>query len=122
MGIHMQITYVGFAGSAQIESAAAVQFVRLERFGHAIAGCHLAIEALRERPALLARVSAASADAIGGMFGPRLLFDARLDLIARDGDLVPVEHCMHADPNVAVRTAFDKAERQLECGAVGARH
>src|SRR3569832_551956 len=49
MGIDMQIVYLGFAGSAQIESEAAAQLVRLERFGRCISGCHLALEAIRER-------------------------------------------------------------------------
>ncbi len=47
MGIDMQIVYLGFAGSAQIESEAAAQLVRLERFGRCISGCHLALEAIR---------------------------------------------------------------------------
>jgi hypothetical protein len=82
MGVGMQIVCLGFAGTSQIEGEAATQLVRLERFCRSIAGCHLAIEAIRERP------GTAEAGA--------------------------PEHCLNADPNIAVRTAFDVAERKLD--------
>jgi len=110
MGIDMQILYFGFAGSAQIEAEAAVQFVRLERFGKSISGCHLAIEAIRER---------APDGTSRGVFDAtpnHLMFDARLDLVLRNGELVPLEHRQSADPDAAVRAAFDAAERLLERG------
>jgi hypothetical protein len=107
MGVGMQIVYLGFAGTSQIEGEAATQLVRLERFKRFIAGCHLAIEAIRERPG----GAGASAPA-GDIRCP--VFDARLDLIMRNGELVPIEHCLNADPSVAVRTAFDVAERKLD--------
>ncbi|MFM0455326.1 hypothetical protein PQR21_33535 [Paraburkholderia nemoris] len=101
MGVSMQIVYLGFAGTSQIEGEAATQLVRLERFSRSVAGCHLAIEAIRERPG-------------GAATDIRCpVFDARLDLIMRNGDLVPIEHCSNADPNMAVRAAFDFAERRL---------
>ncbi|WP_235993728.1 hypothetical protein [Paraburkholderia solitsugae] len=103
----MQIVYLGFAGTSQIEGEAATQLVRLERFKRFIAGCHLAIEAIRERPGG-AGASAPASD----IRCP--VFDARLDLIMRNGELVPIEHCLNSDPNVAVRTAFDVAERKLD--------
>jgi hypothetical protein len=106
MGVSMQIVYLGFAGTSQIEGEAATQLVRLERFSRSIAGCHLAIEAIRERPGG-ARASAPATD----IRCP--VFDARLDLIMRNGDLVPIEHCSNADPNMAVRAVFDVAERKL---------
>lgn len=117
MGIEMQIVYFGFAGSAQIEAEAAAQFVRLERFGRSISGCHLAIEAIHER---------ASNDVPGDVpVAPRgvldttpnhLMFDARLDLVLRNGELVPLDHRQSPDPDAAVRAAFDAAERLLERG------
>lgn len=93
MGIGMQIVYFGFAGAAPIEAEAAIQLLRLERFAASISGCHLAIEAMN--------------DAQGRRY------DARLDLITRDNDLVPMPHFMNADPEAAVRAAFDCAERAL---------
>jgi hypothetical protein len=117
MGIDMQIVYFGFAGTAQIESEAAAQLVRLERFCKAISGCHLAVEAIRSR---------ASNDMVDGFDARRavsdatsdhLLFDARLDLILRTGELVPLEHQQGADADGAVRAAFDAAERMLAGGA-----
>lgn len=114
MGIDMQIVYFGFAGSAQIESDAAAQLVRLERFGRFISGCHLAIEAIHER-ALYAMPGAHQG-------APRIaqshtLFDARLDLVLRTGELVPLEHRQGPDPDGAIRAAFDAAERLLEQNA-----
>jgi hypothetical protein len=102
MGIGMQIVYLGFAGSAPIEAEAGAQFVRLERFWKTISGCHLAIEALHDSPG-------------------HLTYDARLDLITRANELIPVKHCLNEDANVALRAAFDAAEQQLESAShVGA--
>jgi len=109
MGIDMQIVYLGFAGSAQIESEAAAQLVRLERFSRAISGCHLALEAIRGQ----APQDAESAES--AIHEPeQRLFDARLDLVLRSGELVPVEHRQSADADRAVHEAFDAAERMLE--------
>ena len=107
MGVGMQIVYLVFAGTSQIEGEAATQLVRLERFSRSIAGCHLAIEAIRE-PSGVAGASAPTAEI------RHPVFDARLDLIMRNGELVPIEHCLNVDPNIAVRTAFDVAERKLD--------
>jgi hypothetical protein len=115
MGIDMQIIYLGFAGSAPIESEAAAQLVRLERFWKAISGCHLAIESFQEP---------ASADRAGARRATperapnRRTFDVRLDLVLRTGELVPLRHQQSADPDDAVRAAFDAAERLLEHGVV----
>ncbi|MFM0514447.1 hypothetical protein [Paraburkholderia sp. RL17-373-BIF-A] len=98
MGIDMQINYFGFAASAQIESEVAAQLVRLERFGKAISGCHLAIEAVHEQTL------------------DHPMFDAHLDLVLRTGELIPLEHRQNFDPDIAVRAAFDAAERLLERG------
>ncbi|MFL9965481.1 hypothetical protein PQR02_31475 [Paraburkholderia sediminicola] len=113
MGIDMQIVYFGFAGSAQIESEAAAQLVRLERFGKAISGCHLAIEAIHERA--FNDVPRERRPAPETTPNHRM-FDARLDLVLRTGRLVPLAHQQSADADDAVRAAFDAAERLLECG------
>jgi hypothetical protein len=113
MGIDMQIVYFGFAGSAHIESEAAAQLVRIERFGKSISGCHLAIEAIHER------ASSDIPDALRAAPGTSLnhiLYDARLDLVLRTGELVPVEHRQSLDPDVSVRAAFDAAEHLLDHG------
>jgi hypothetical protein len=111
MGIGMQIVYFGFAGSAQIESEAAAQLVRLERFAKFISGCHLAIEAIHERA--LHEIP----DRRHAARGNHLKFDVRLDLGLRSGELMPIEHRQSPDPDGAVRAAFDAAERLLVCGA-----
>jgi hypothetical protein len=102
----MQIVYLGFAGTSQIEAEAASQLIRLERFGKSIAGCHLAVEAIRMTPDGC-RNGAYAGEA------PTPLFDARLDLIMRDGQLVPVRHCLDTSANVAIKAAFDLAEQKL---------
>lgn len=109
----MQIAYFGFAGSAQIESEAAAQLVRLERFGKFISGCHLAIEAIHERA--LHEIPDSRRAAQGTTLN-HLKFDARLDLVLRTGELMPLEHRESPDPDGAVRAAFDSAERLLERG------
>jgi hypothetical protein len=100
MGVGMQITYLGFAGSAPIEAEAGMQLVRLERFREYLAGCHLTVEAI-----------------CNGLFHGKpasLLYDARLDLITRTDDLIAVEHCLNENLGIALRAAFDAAERRLE--------
>jgi hypothetical protein len=114
MGIDMQIVYFGFAGSAQIEAEAAAQLVRLERFCKSISGCHLAIEAIRERA--LSEIAGARRAAPEAT-PHHLMFDARLDLVLRTGELLPLGHQQSADPDSAVRAAFDAAELLLERGA-----
>lgn len=94
MGIGMQIVYLGFAGAARIEAEAAVQLLRLERFGHLLGGCHLAIEQMRSA-------------------GDSAVYDVRLDLILRNNDLIPLPHCAGASAEAGLRTAFDRAERLL---------
>lgn len=118
MGIDMQIVYFGFAGSAQIESEAAAQLVRLERFGRFISGCHLAIEAIHERSLYdMPGARGAAPGTASGTAPNHTLFDARLDLVLRTGELVPLEHRQGHDPDGAIREAFDAAERLLEQGA-----
>jgi hypothetical protein len=103
MGVGMQIAYMGFARSAEIEAEASVQLVRIDRFACRIAGCHLALEVLR------------------GDNGSRS-YDARLDLITRDYNMIPIEHVTDSDVQRAIRAAFDAAVRLLATNgeAVGA--
>jgi hypothetical protein len=90
MGLGMQIAYLGFAGSSDAECEAGVQLVRLERLSKDIANCHLTVEAYRDSS------------------GQRV-FDARLDLITREFDLLPVTSSIDADLSVAIHRAFDNA-------------
>lgn len=93
MGIGMQIGYLGFAAAARTEAEAAVQLLRLERFGHILSGCCLSIEQ---------------------MHGPSgAVFDIRLDLILRNNGLIVVPHCINADAQAGLHDAFDCAERLL---------
>ncbi|MCX4145132.1 MULTISPECIES: HPF/RaiA family ribosome-associated protein [Paraburkholderia] len=107
MGVGMQIVYLGFAGTSQIEAEAASQLVRLERFSRSISGCHLAIESIRVAS------GRSGADVLAGdRRSP--VFDARLDLIMRNGELVAIGHCLDTDATAAIQAAFDSAEQQLE--------
>ncbi|AMM17026.1 hypothetical protein AX768_20590 [Burkholderia sp. PAMC 28687] len=90
----MQIRYLGFIGTPEIESDAAIQLLKLAPFGKLIRGCHLAIEAFRDT----AKVQ---------------LYDTRLDLITQDYSLVPIEHSTNSDPHEGMLHAFDGAVRVL---------
>lgn len=93
MGIGMQIVYLGFPGAARIEAEAGIQLLRLMRFARLVSHCHLAIEALH---------------------GPNgVYYDARLDIVTPERLLLPMPHCADAEPEAAVRAAFDFAEREL---------
>jgi hypothetical protein len=113
MGIDMQVVYLGFAGSAQIESEAAAQLVRLQRFGKAISGCYLTIVAIHGRA--VNDVSGARGGVAGATLN-HLMFEARLELVMRTGQRVPLEHRQRADPEGAIGAAFDAAARLLEWG------
>jgi hypothetical protein len=102
MGIGMHIVYLGFAGAAQLEAEAGAQLVRLARFGTFVSNCHLAIEALRP-----------------GSDAP--LYDVRLDLITPAHELKPIAHCAGDNAEVAIRCAFDLAEKELEMTAARIR-
>ncbi|MGA7776759.1 MAG: HPF/RaiA family ribosome-associated protein [Paraburkholderia sp.] len=108
----MQIAYLGFAGTSQIESEAASRLVRLERFSRSMSGCHLAVEFIGSSP------GRRGYDMQGkDRHGPA--FDARLDLIMRNGEFVAVRHCVHTDATAAIDAVFDFAEQQLERRMVG---
>jgi hypothetical protein len=98
MGLGMQIVYLGFAGSSDIEAEAGVQLLRLDRYSGILSGCHLAIEELHTR-------------------GHRPAYDVRLDLISRLHQFKPIGHCEGEDPVLAMREAFDAAERELSLAA-----
>jgi hypothetical protein len=95
MGIGMQIVYLGFCGTSQLEAEAASQLVRLNRFCALVPNCHLAIEAVRSQAGSVA-------------------YDVRLDLITPAHDLWPIGHCAKVNPEEAVRCAFDAAEQWLQ--------
>lgn len=95
MGLAMQIVYQGFAGTNDVEREAGVELVRLECAAIDIANCHLTIEAYSDQT------------------GKRR-YDARLDLVTRQFDLIPVERGSDADVRTAVHQAFDNAMRCLE--------
>lgn len=95
MGLGMQIVYQGFVGTNDAERTAGVELVRLERAARDIANCHLTIEAYRDQS--------------GGR-----RYDARLDLVTRDFDLIPVERASDPDVDVAIHQAFDNAMRYLQ--------
>ncbi|GAB7524593.1 hypothetical protein PBS_35800 [Paraburkholderia sp. 2C] len=90
----MQIVYMGFTGSRELEGEAAAQLVRLERYSHLLSGCHLAIEALRPR-------------------SEHPVYDVRLDLLLRSSCFKPLDHCCDESAGAAIRHAFDLAEREL---------
>ncbi|OUL95709.1 hypothetical protein CA603_07465 [Paraburkholderia hospita] len=102
MGIGMQIVYLGFCGTGPIEAEAAVQLVRLERFGNLVSNCHLAIEAV-------------------GLRSGNPVYDVRLDLITPTHDLKPVGHCTGENAEETIRCAFDAAEKELETTVARAR-
>ncbi|SAK93921.1 hypothetical protein AWB83_05456 [Caballeronia ptereochthonis] len=94
MGLGMQIACQGFAGSNDVEREAGVELVRLERVAKDIVNCHLTIEAYRDQS------------------GARL-YDARLDLVTREFNLIPVERSSNPDVAVAIHQAFENAVRLL---------
>ncbi|WP_250441663.1 hypothetical protein [Caballeronia sp. AZ1_KS37] len=94
MGLGMQIAYQGFAGNNDVEREAGIELVRLERAAQDIANCHLTIEAYRD----------ASGDR---------RYDARLDLVTREFNLIPIERGSDKNVEMAVHQAFENAMRLL---------
>lgn len=97
MGVGMQVTYLGFAGDAQLEAEIGVQLLRLARFFRHITHCNLAIEA--------------TCDPEG-----HLAYEARMELFTLARGLIPVGQALGDDPYHAIRATFDAAERELERG------
>ncbi|SEK10806.1 hypothetical protein [Paraburkholderia diazotrophica] len=102
MGIGMQIVYLGFCGTKQLESEAAAQLVRLDRYSALVSNYHLAIEAIRSQSGTPT-------------------YDVRLDLITPANDLEPIGHCSGENAEEAIRRAFDVAEKELHMVAEAAR-
>jgi hypothetical protein len=98
MGIGMQIVYLGFCGTKQLESEAAAQLVRLDRYSGLVSNCHLAIEAIRSQSG-------------------KPTYDVRLDLITPTHDLKPIAHYSGENAEEAIRCAFDVAEKELHTAA-----
>ncbi|MBN3751881.1 hypothetical protein G3N95_02935 [Paraburkholderia sp. Tr-20389] len=101
MGIGMQIVYLGCSASASLEAEAAMQLVRLQRFGARLSNCRLAIEALCLRSG-------------------KPLYDVRLDLVTATQELEPIGRYAAESAEEAVRCAFDAAERALQTAAIAA--
>lgn len=100
MGLGMQIAYLGFVGTNDVEREAGVELVRLERAAQDIVNCHLTIEAYRDP----------SGDG---------RYDARLDLVTREFDLIPIERGSDADLAIAIHQAFENAMRLLRRRRIG---
>jgi hypothetical protein len=98
MGIGMQIVYLGFCGTKQLESEAAAQLVRLDRYSAFVSNCHLAIEAISSQSGTPT-------------------YDVRLDLITPAHDFKPIGHCSGENVEEAIRRAFDIAEKALHIAA-----
>ncbi|MEX3672189.1 hypothetical protein [Paraburkholderia phenoliruptrix] len=111
MGIDMQILHSGFTWTMQIESEAAAQLVRLERFGRTIAGCHLTLDAIYTQAS---KESDGSWVHLIDTTVHVCTFDACLDLVLRTGQLKPLAHRQNLDPVEAIRSVFDGAERFLQ--------
>ena|SRR5579872_5130979 len=94
MGLGMQIACRGAVAASEVEREAGVELVRLERLAQDIVNCHLTIEAYRDPS------------------GARL-YDARLDLVTREFDLIPVERGSSPNVSAAIHQAFDNAMRLL---------
>ncbi|WP_277182928.1 hypothetical protein [Caballeronia sp. BR00000012568055] len=91
----MQIAYQGFTGSDKVERLAGVELVRLESAASDIVNSHLTIEAYRDTSGVQ-------------------LYDARLDLVTKNFDLIPVQRGSNSDVSVAIHEAFDNAMRLLK--------
>ncbi|GAB5097983.1 hypothetical protein [Caballeronia sp. HLA56] len=94
MGLGMQIDCLGFAGADEVEREAGVGLVRLERVAKDIANCHLSIEAHLDQSGIC-------------------FYDARLDLVTREFDVVPAGRISSPDLSVAIHQVFEHAVRLL---------
>lgn len=95
-----QITFRDIPPSDAIETRIRERAERLERFYEGIIGCHVVVEAPHRHQ------------------HKGTLYRVRIDLTVPGGELVvnraPAEHHAHEDVYVAIRDAFDAAERRLE--------
>jgi ribosomal subunit interface protein len=100
MELPVQISFRGVPQSDAIEAKVRERVARLERYHDHIMGCRVMIEAPHRR------------------HHQGKLFHVRIDLTVPGGELVvtrePAEHHAHQDVYVAIRDAFDAAQRRLE--------
>ncbi|RZF24569.1 hypothetical protein EVC45_38205 [Paraburkholderia sp. UYCP14C] len=95
MGIGMQIAYVGFSGTASLESEAAMQLLRLQPYAAYVSDCCLSIERLGTSPA--------------NSVYEVCLFIGMIKSSARR-----LGRCIRDNAEAAIRCAFNIAVRTLE--------
>jgi ribosomal subunit interface protein len=100
MEVPTQISFRGVESSAAIEAKVRERVARLERYYDRIIGCRVMIEAPHRR------------------HQHGTIYHVRVDVVVPGGELVvnrePAEHHQHEDLYVAIRDAFDAAQRRLE--------
>ena len=107
MQIPLQIGFRGMPSSEAIEARVRARAAELERFHDRITGCRVMIEAPHRR------------------HHRGKLFHVRIDVTVPGKELVvsrePADHHAHEDVYVAIRDAFDAAQRRLQDHARGER-
>lgn len=100
MEVPVQISFRGLPSTDAIEAKVRARVARLERYYDHIMGCRVMIESPHRR------------------HHQGKLYHVRIDLTVPGGELVvtrePAEHHAHEDVYVAIRDAFDAAQRRLE--------
>ena len=100
MQIPLRITFRDMPPSAAVEARVRDRAAGLERFHPKITGCHVVVEAHHRH------------------HHQGQLYHVTVHLVVPEGEIVvkrdPAEHHAHEDVDVAVRDAFDAAERRLE--------
>lgn len=95
MGIGMQIAYIGFPGSASLESEAALQLLRLQTYAAYVSDCWLSIEHQ-------------------GTSSANVQYEARLLIGATKSSARRLGRCVRDSAEAAIRCAFNIAVRALE--------
>ena len=100
MQLPVQISFRGMEPSDAVEAKIRERTAKLDRFFDRIMGCRVVVESPHRR------------------HHQGKLFHVRVDLTVPGGELAvtrePAEHHAHEDVFVAIRDAFDAAQRQLE--------
>ncbi|HVO26875.1 MAG TPA: HPF/RaiA family ribosome-associated protein [Candidatus Margulisiibacteriota bacterium] len=100
MQLPLQISFRGMEPSDAVETKVRERAARLDRFYDRIMGCRVVVESPHRR------------------HHQGKLFHVRVDLTVPGGELAvtrePAEHHAYEDVFVAIRDAFDAAQRQLE--------
>jgi ribosomal subunit interface protein len=100
MQLPLQVSFRDVPPSAAVETKVRDRAARLDRYYDRIMGCRVVIESPHRR------------------HQQGKLYHVRIDLTVPGGELVvsrePLEHHAHEDVYVAIRDAFDAAERRLE--------